>query len=52
MAAPHINPGFAHRWLRRLLPASVTILIVASLGAVLVDAVAKARKAAYAADTL
>jgi hypothetical protein len=51
MAAAHNNPGFAHRWFGRVLPAFVTVLVVGSPGAAILRATAVARNAARAAQT-
>jgi hypothetical protein len=51
MAVPQRNHPFVRRWLRRLVPASVVIIVVGFLGAGLYHAVEKARNAARSAAT-
>ncbi len=51
MTAQHRDRPFARRWIRKVIPASVVVLIVGSLGTILYRAVEKARNAAMSAST-
>jgi hypothetical protein len=51
MTAQHRDRPFSRRWIRKVIPASVVVLIVGFLGTILYRAVEKARNAAMSAST-
>ena len=51
MTAQRRDRNSAPRWIRKVLPGAVVVLVVGSLGTFLCNAVAKARNAARSATT-